>query len=45
MWGYHTQRQFLKWQNLLQKEKKKTEKKLFFVDSVEHLNFVAKKDV
>ena len=29
----------------LAKRKKKTEKKFFFVDSVEHLNFVAKKDV
>ena len=29
----------------LAKRKKKQKKKLFFVDSVEHLNFVVKKDV
>ena len=45
MWGRHTQRQCLKWQNPLAKKTKKTVKIFFLVDSGEHSNFSVKKDV
>ena len=44
MWGCHTQRQCLKWQNPLAKKKKK-KRQNFLIDSGEHSNFSVKKDL
>ena len=45
MWGRHTQRQCLKWQNPLARKGKKNCQIFFLVDSGEHSIFSVKMDV